>query len=224
MNTKPFAILVPLLAAGCLMAEDVKVSDIRLEFGIMPNNFEASSSTRVTSSSGTVTNSSSSNDKQNADSNWRGAVQLMFGNLASSGGFVYGGEVAVNYAKFSNGGTKTTQTSPVADIMLGYGFAPTKEWHFEVTPFAGIGVSYGDVSGDNQVDANYDAVYTEYGLRAATYYTFESHWQVGLDLRYIAAQSNPEFDYTTTGNNSVHQEQDQSNHGFSGLIGVGRRF
>src|SRR4051812_42460923 len=97
------AFLVPLIASGCLMAEDVTISDIRFEFGIMPNNFDADSDTRITNSGGTVISSGSSSDKQNADSNWRGAVQLMFGKLGNSGGFIYGGEVAVNYAKFNNG-------------------------------------------------------------------------------------------------------------------------
>jgi hypothetical protein len=217
--------LVPLLAISALAAEDVHVSDLRLELGIMPNNFDADSSIRVTNSSGTLISSSSSSDQENADSNWRGAIQAMFGNLGDSGGFLIGGEIAVNHATFSRGGGNDfTQTSPVADLMLGYGFAPSKPWHFEITPFGGIGVTYGNYQNNNQVDLNYDQVYTEYGIRGASYLTFDSGWQLGVDLRYVVAQTNPEFDYTTTGNNTVSEDQDQENHGFSGLVGIGRRF
>ncbi len=56
-----------------------------------------------------------------------------------------------------------------------------------------------------------DGLYREFGLRAASYYTFDNAWQVGLDLRLVIdAQSDQDFG-------------DLENDGLAVLFGFGKR-
>jgi hypothetical protein len=149
----------------------------------------------------------------------------MTGHLGDGGGFIIGVAGAVNQARFENPGGTATATTPVIDLMLGYGFAPLPQWHFELTPFAGFGWTYFNVSNNNQTDVKSDEHYLEYGLRAATYWTFASHWQLGVEVPYLVGRSKPSYTSTDTGSGDrIAVSDDRKNQGFGVLGSLGLRF
>jgi hypothetical protein len=220
------AVVGSIFAAASATAAEATVSDLRLAGGILPNTYKGGSSTTVTNSSGTVTSSGgSSPTPRSADSNYRLELSYMAGHLGDAGGFLIGVAGAVNQARFDNGSSTATQTTPVLDLMLGYGFAPIPPWHVEITPFAGFGWTYFDVSNNNQTDVKVDEHYLEYGIRAATYWTFASHWQLGLEVPYLVGRSKPEYTSTDTGTGDrVTVSDNRRNQGFGVLASVGLRF
>ena len=130
------------LAAMPLVAADMNVADLRFGVGILSNEFKGSSSTTVTNQNNGVTSSRSSEDGRNSDDNWRGQLQFISGSLGAGGGLLWGVGVAVNHATFDNGAQDAHVSTPVVDVMIGYGYAFTPNWHFEVMPFAGYGRAY----------------------------------------------------------------------------------
>src|SRR6185369_3728050 len=134
----------PVLAAFALpiTAAEMELSDLRFGAGVLSNEFTGASSTTTTAGGGGVTTTNSAEDGRNSDRNYRGEVQLMFGHLHAAGGFIIGFEFAVNHATFVNPGEDAHVTTPVVDLLLGYGIAVTPVWHFEVTPFIGGGRAY----------------------------------------------------------------------------------
>jgi hypothetical protein len=111
--------------------------------------------------------------------------------LEDIGGFIYGGEVALDTASKNTPGNDFSVTRFMVDIMAGWAYRLNNmpNVHFEGTPFFGIGFEkyHSDVGGSPT------AFGYEYGLRAAGYYTFENRWQAGLDLRYFVNHSEPDF-------------------------------
>jgi hypothetical protein len=212
------------LVAASASAADLDVSDLRLSAGVLSTEFKGASSTTVTNSSGSVTSTTSSSDSgRNADSNWRTQLQYVGGHLGIGGGFMYGIGVAVNNATWNDGAQNAHVTTPTADILLGYGYAFTREWHIEVTPFGGVGRAYYSVSdnGSNQTSKNWNK-YAEYGIRAGTYFALGS-LVLGVEVPYLVGRFNPDYQYNS-GASQVTVSDDRRNQGFGLLVSVGGRF
>jgi hypothetical protein len=156
MRLLAFAVTSLSIAVGPLVAADLNLADLRFGAGILSNEYKGSSSTTVTSNGGGSGTTTNSGDSRNADSNYRGQLQWIGGHLGAGGGFIYGIGVAVNHATWDNGSQDAHATTPVADIMLGYGYAFTPQWHFEVMPFAGYGQTYYSVSDEGSSSTNND--------------------------------------------------------------------
>ncbi len=205
-------------------AADLDVSDLRLSGGVLSTEFKGASSTTVTNNAGTVTSSNSSSDSgRNADHNWRGQLQYVGGHLGLGGGLIYGVGIAVNNATWHDGAQDAHVTTPTADLLIGYGYAFTHEWHFEVTPFGGIGRAYYSVSdnGTNQTNKDWNKYY-EYGIRAGTYFALGG-LVLGVEVPYLVGRFNPAYNYNS-GAGQVTVSDNRRNQGFGLLFSLGARF
>jgi len=212
-------------SVGTASAADVTFLDLRFGGGVLSNEFKGNSSTTVTNSNTQVaTNTNSGEDGRNSDGNYRGQVQLVYGNLGPAGGLILGGTLAVNHARFDNGTYDSTVSTPVLDVMIGYGIAVTPNWHFELTPFAGYGRSFYSVNNSNSNTTSKDSVsYVEYGGRLGTYYTFPGGMQLGLEVPYLVGRYNPEYNHES-GTDTYNVTDERRNQGFGLLASVGVRF
>jgi hypothetical protein len=209
---------VTLLAlASHAAAADMNLADLRFGAGILSNNFSGTNT--ATASGGTTTSSSDSG--RNSDHNYRGQIEFVGGHLGEGGGLIYGAGVAVNQAKFDNGNQDATSTIPVVDIMIGYGYAFTPNWHFEIAPFVGAGRAYYSVTdnGDTQTSKNWEK-YIEFGGRIGTYFTLPGGLQFGVEVPYLVGSFSP--DYTRSDGTQVSDKRE--NRGFGLLVSVGGRF
>ncbi len=212
------------LATATASAADLDVSDLRLSGGVLSTEFKGASTTTVTNNSGSVTSSTNSSDSgRNANNNWRGQLQYVGGHLGLGGGFMYGVGVAVNDANWHDGAQDAHVTTTTADLLLGYGYAFTHEWHIEVTPFAGVGRAYYSVSdnGSSQTSKNWNKYY-EYGIRAGTYVALGG-LVLGVEVPYLVGRFNPDYNYNS-GAGQVTVSDSRRNQGFGLLVSVGGRF
>lgn len=212
------------LAAATAPAADLDVSDLRLSAGVLSTEFKGASTTTVTNGAGSVTSATTSSDSgRNADHNWRTQLQYVGGHLGLGGGFMYGIGVAVNNATWHDGAQDAHVTTPTADILLGYGYAFTHEWHIEVTPFAGLGRAYYSVSdnGSDQTSKDWHK-YAEYGIRAGTYLALGG-LVLGVEVPYLVGRFNPDYDYSS-GAGQVTVSDTRRNQGFGLLVSIGGRF
>lgn len=217
--------LLVIAAASSLGAAELTFLDLRVGGGILSTTFKGSSSSTVTDNSSNVTtDTSSGNDVDNADSNYRGQFQVVYGNLGPAGGLILGGGIAVNQARFDNGFYRMDVTTPVVDVLIGYGIAVTPGWHFELTPFAGAGRAYYSVhsKGDSDTSKDWDK-YIEYGAKIGTYFTFAESLQVGIEVPYLVGRFNPEYNHDD-GQNTYNVSNSSRNEGFGLLLTVGGRF
>ena len=217
--------LAAVIGAGSASAADVTFLDLRFGGGVLSNEFKGSSSTTVTNNNTQVaTNTNSGEDGRNSDGNYRGQVQLVYGNLGPVGGLILGANVAVNHAQFDNGNYDSTVTTPVLDVMIGYGIAVTPEWHFELTPFAGYGRAFYSVTTSNSTSTSNDSTdYVEYGGRLGTYYTFPNGLQLGVEVPYLVGRYNPEYNHES-GTDTYNVSDERRSQGFGVLASVGVRF
>jgi hypothetical protein len=212
------------LAAVSASAAELDVSDLRLSAGILSDDFKGASTTTVTNNSGTVSSTSTSADSgRDARTNVRAELQYVGGHLGYGGGLIYGAGIAVNNATWSDGAQDAHVTTPTVDVLLGYGYAVTHEWHFEVTPFAGVGRAYYSVSdnGSSQTDKNWNK-YFEYGIRAGTYVALGG-LVLGIEVPYLVGRFNPDYNYNS-GANQVTVSDNRRNQGFGLLGSIGGRF
>lgn len=217
--------LFTVLAISAIGAAEVEFLDLRLGGGILSDNFKGASSTTVTDKTTSIsTTTNSGEDGRDADSNFRGQLQLVWGNLGEAGGLIVGGGIAINNARFDNGAQEADVTTPVIDIMIGYGYAVTPEWHFELAPFAGVGRTYYSVrdNGSSTTSSEWDSYY-EYGVKIGTYFTADSGWQVGVEIPYLVGRFNPEYDHNDNANTYTISDE-RRNQGFGLLVTVGMRF
>jgi hypothetical protein len=224
-----YPLLVPLLLALAtyvpLMAEEMRIADLRLGGGVLSNHFTGANQTTVTSGGSVVSSSTSSEDGRDSDHNYRGQLQFIGGHLGAGGGFVFGLGIAANHARWDNGSQDATATTPCADLLLGYGFAPAKGWHFELMPFAGIGRAYYSVtdSGETHTSKDWDT-YVEYGARLGTYFTINDGFQIGVEVPYLVGSFKPDYEYTDSGNNVRTVSDKRESRGFGLLVTIGGRF
>lgn len=217
--------LAAVIGAASASAADVTFLDLRFGGGVLSNEFKGSSSTTVTNNNTQVaTNTNSGEDGRNSDGNYRGQVQLVYGNLGPAGGLILGANVAVNHAQFDNGNYDSTVTTPVLDVLIGYGIAVTPEWHFELTPFAGYGRAFYSVTDSNSTTTSKDSTdYVEYGGRLGTYYTFPGGLQLGIEVPYLVGRYNPEYNHES-GTDTYSVSDERRSQGFGVLASVGVRF
>lgn len=221
----PVCSLLIAAAASSLGAAEMSFLDLRVGGGILSTEFKGSSSSTVTdNNTNTTTSTSSGSDVQNADSNYRGQIQLVYGNLGPAGGLIAGAGIAANQARFDNSFYRTDITTPVVDVLIGYGIAVTPGWHFELTPFAGAGRAYYSVhnKGDSDTSKDWDK-YVEYGAKLGTYFTFAESLQVGIEVPYLVGRFNPEYNHDD-GQNTYNVSDTSRNQGFGLLLTVGGRF
>ena len=199
------------------VAADMNLADLRFGAGILSNHFSGRND--ATASGGATTSSSDSG--RNSDHNYRGQIEFVGGHLGDGGGLIYGAGIAVNHAKFDNGSQEATSTIPVVDIMLGYGFAFTPNWHLEIAPFVGAGRAYYSVTdhGDTQTSKNWEK-YIEFGGRIGTYFTLPGGLQFGIEVPYLVGSFSP--DYSRADGTEVSDKRE--NRGFGLLVSVGGRF
>ncbi len=208
-------------AVSALGASELSFLDLRLGGGILSNNFEGSSSITVNNGSSNVTTGS---DGRDSDRNYRGQLQLVWGNLGPAGGLILGVGAAVNQARF-DGTPDIDVTTPVVDVLIGYGMAVNPQWHFELTPFAGIGRSYYTVKNQGNSSTSHDwDKYYEYGAKIGTYYTFaERGAQIGLEVPYLVGRFDADFDHSNNGN-TVNVTDSSRSQGFGVEVTLGYRF
>ena len=211
------------IALSSLHAADLDVSDLRLSAGILSNDFKGASSTTVTGGSDVTTTSTSSNEGRDSEHNERAELQYVGGHLGYGGGFIYGIGVAVNHATWNDGAQNAHVTTPSADLLLGYGYAFTHQWHAELTPFGGIGRAYYSVSdnGTSTTSNNWNK-YFEYGVRLGTYFDLGG-LVLGVEVPYLVGRFDPTYN-SNRGANQVSVSDNRRNQGFGLLVSVGGRF
>lgn len=206
--------LVPLAAA------DLTIADIRVSAGVLSDEFKGASSTTVNGGQAVH----SSEDGRDADSHYRGQIQFVGGNLGAGGGFVYGLGVSVTHATWDNGSQDAHATSPAVDLLLGYGYAFTPAWHFEITPFAGYGRTYYSVSDEGSSDTSDEwSHYVEYGAKIGTYVALGDDLVLGVEIPYLVGRFDPEYDYND-GADEVSVKDERRSEGFGLLVTLGARF
>lgn len=213
------------MAAIPLTAADMTVADLRLGVGVLSPEFKGESSTTISDQSGNVVSTSSDEDSRDSDRNGRVQLQFVAGSLGAGGGLIWGAGVAVNNATWHDGGQDAHLTTPVVNVMLGYGYAFTPDWHLEVTPFAGYGRGYFSVSDDGSTDTSKEWVdYLEYGIKVGTYAALGDSLVLGVEVPYLVGRLDPEYDYTDSGNQQVTVSDERRNQGFGLLVSLGCRF
>ncbi len=217
--------LIALLPVSAMAAADLDFWDLRVGAGVLSNNFEGASSTTVTNNTSNIsTTTDSSEDGRDAESNYRGQIQLVWGNLGTAGGLILGGGIAVNNARFDNSSQDAEVSIPVVNVLAGYGYAVSKNWHFELTPFAGAGRAYYNVTDyGSSKDAKNAEKYYEYGAKIGTYVTSDDGLQLGIDVPYLVGRFNPKYDQRDD-DNSYSVSDSRRNTGFGLLVTLGKRF
>lgn len=212
------------MAAIPLSGAEMAVSDLRVSIGVLSREYTGESSTTISDQGGNFLSGSDA-DGRNADANWRGQLQYVAGALGQGGGLVWGVGVAVNNASWNDHGQDAHITTPVIDVLLGYGYAFTPEWHVELTPFAGYGRGYYSVSADGSTETSDDWVgYVEYGAKVGTYVAIGNGMVFGVEVPYLVGRLDPEYEYTDDGNRQVTVSDERRNQGFGLLVTIGGRF
>jgi hypothetical protein len=217
--------LVSIVSLAGLAAADVDFMDIRVGAGVLSDTFKGSSSTTIVDANTNVsTTTYSGRDGRDADAHYRGQMQVVWGSLGSGGGLIIGAGIAANHARFDNGSQDAEVTTPVIDVLLGYGYALTTAWHIELTPFAGGGRAYYSVrdKGNTSTSKDWEAYY-EYGAKLGTYITSDSGMQIGVEVPYLIGRFNPTYDHRDA-NNSYTITDSRRSEGLGLLVTIGKRF
>jgi hypothetical protein len=210
------------VSLGSLPAADLDLCDLRLDAGVLSHDFKGGSNTTVNTGSGTTTTDSGDSGR-NADQNYRAQIQYVGGHLGVGGGLIYGAGIAMNRATWENGSQDAHVTTPVVDVLIGYGYAFTPSWHFELAPFAGIGRAYYSVTDNGSTTRNSEwDKYLEFGARLGTYYALGG-LVLGVEVPYLVGKFNPSYNYSN-GNSQVSVTDNRKNQGFGLLGSIGVRF
>lgn len=224
----PSFIIRSLLVLGAITAassEELSFLDLRVGGGVLSRDYRGASSTTVTNNSSSVsTTTESGDDGRDAERHYRGQLQLVWGNLGPAGGLILGGGIAFNSARFDNSAQDADLNIPVVDVLIGYGFAINRAWHFELTPFAGVGRAYYTVTDQGSTTTSKDwSKYVEYGARIGAYYTFAESLQAGIEVPYLIGRLDPEYDHDSNPN-TYSVSDSRRNQGLGLLISLGHRF
>ena len=219
------AIVLSGLSFAPLVAADLTFADLRFSAGVLSNEFQGSSSTTVTNGGAAVSSSSSSNKGRDADNNYRGQIQFVSGHLGAGGGFVWGVGAAVNQASWDYGSQKAKATTPSVDILAGYGFAFTPQWHVELTPFVGAGRAYYSVTDKGSTNTSKEwNKYIEYGAKLGTYFALGNSFILGVEVPYLVGRFEPNYTHTENNGDKYTVTDDRRNRGFGLLLTIGGRF
>lgn len=213
------------LAGSQLRGAEMTLSDLRLSAGLLSRDYKGASSTTITDHNSHLHTSGGTQGGRDADFNSRAQLQYVGGKLGLAGGLIYGGGLAVNHATWDNGYQDAHATTPVVDLLVGYGYALTTWWHVEVNPFAGYGRSYYSVSDANSRSTNKEwDHYIEYGGKIGTYAVIGSSLVLGLEVPYLVGRTDPDYRYTDNQNRQVTVSDSRRNEGFGLLATIGIRF
>ncbi len=212
------------LASIPLGAADMVVSDLRLGFGVLSNDYRGASSTTVSNGSDTISSTSSSDTGRDADDNMRLQLQYVAGTLGAGGGLIWGVGIAANHATWDNGSQEAHVTTPTVQLLIGYGYAITSAWHVELTPFVGAGRAYYSVSDNDssETDSDWDT-YVEYGAKLGTYVALGS-LVLGVEVPYLVGRFEPDYDYVDGDDNTVTVSDTRRNQGLGLVASIGLRF
>ena len=217
--------VLAIVAVAPLAAADLELSDLRLSGGMLSRDFRGAMKSTITDTGNNISTNSHTADGRDADLNNRIQLQYIRGSLGAGGGFVYGIGVAMNRASWDDGGATAHVTTAVADVLLGYGYGLTSNWHVELTPFAGYGRADYRVTKDNATHASQDATpYIEYGGRLATVVEVVPHLLVGIEVPYLIGRFAPKYRYTNEDQSRVTVSDTRENRGFGALATIGYRF
>jgi hypothetical protein len=219
--TIPCAALMA-VSLSSLSAADLDLCDLRFDAGVLSHDFKGGSNTTINTGTGTTTTDSGDSGR-NADENYRAQIQYVGGHLGFGGGLIYGAGIAVNRATWEDGAQDAHVTTPTVDVLLGYGYAVTPNWHFELAPFAGIGRAYYSVTDNGSTTrTNEWDKYLEFGARLGTYFALGG-LVVGVEVPYLIGKFNPSYNYSN-GSNEVSVTDNRKNQGLGLLLSVGARF
>lgn len=170
-----------------------RVNDWRLGYSMLPAGAEVS-----------VMDSSSNANPANyeRETNWdlTGRTGLMWmtpwSGVSEDGDFILGLELSTNHCVI-----ESSATSPEIDLRSyqvtihpGLAWLLDDNFHVELNPYLGIGHAEFEQSaaGDGT------GLYWEIGFRMAGYYTWDNHFQLGLQIGYLYASSEGEIEGTAT--------------------------
>jgi hypothetical protein len=192
------------LSSSCLLsAAELKVADLRVGFGILPEDFDF-----------TVSNDTASiSDSDTFDDSYRLAVSGRFSpvQLESPFGFIYGGELYYGFNSYVDGDYNVLGVTGT----LGAGYAINDDFHVEGTAFLGPGLSTLDLDlgGGERFEAS--GVQLEYGLRAGGYLAVH---------RNVVLGANAEYRWTTVELSDNDLDIDWDTDGFALTLEVAYRF
>ncbi len=212
------AALVAVAAFAATATAEDSFLDLRVGGGLLAKEFKGPSSTTVATNGSTPTYTSSGPDEK-ANGNTRGQLELMYGRLYEYGGPIVGIDAGVNWARFGHGNRITT---PVADLIIGYGYQVIPGWHFELAPFAGYGRSYYNITDSANINHKDSTRYIEYGARIGTYVTLLRLLQVGVEVPYLVGRFKEDVSHASGSSNYTSTDSFR-NQGFGVLLSVGLR-
>jgi hypothetical protein len=178
--------------SGVAAAADDTFLDGRLNLGIVPGIKSADYSG----------GGASGTDTTSAKEGFGVGLGVEYGQyLDKQFGWVAGASLIEGSAKgdaSGNGNSELKETHYGVQINAGAAFKVNKEIHIELTPFVGIGRAKTTVVGANDgSDASASGTFFDYGITLAGFYTFNDHWQGGLDIGYegYKAKSSPSINF-----------------------------
>ncbi|HYE06580.1 MAG TPA: hypothetical protein VEL07_13775 [Planctomycetota bacterium] len=153
------------LLTSAASAADQDIYDLRGYYGIPPD-YEVTDSGR-----------------DDIDGGHRLGVQHMrnFTEIGDVGGWIWGAEASLSFV--DDQGVEAFIPAITGLVGYAYQLQNLENLHFEGTPYLGVGLASIDGTGDDS------ELYLEYGLRVASFWTFESNWQAGIDLRLHRADA-----------------------------------
>lgn len=194
MRLRSLALSATLAACSVASAHaaDDGINDVRGFIGLWPDNYESESV------------------DAGVDTAWRIGAQYMRSHkdLGDMGGLIYGGDGSLTIGSGDN--IDVAALVATGHVGWGYQLQEMEQLHFEGTFFLGLGFEQVDVGTSDDV-----GMLLEYGIRAASYYTFDNNWQVGLDLRYLIESTSNQ----TLSTGDFNFEND----GAAILVGFGKR-
>lgn len=212
----------PLLLAVAASGHEVRVSDVRVDMGVIAAQVEMRGTIETTPAGGSTT--SVSGEREDRVLALREGLQYVRGDLTSSGGWLYGAAFAVTHAHYRPSGVSNRMNGPTVDLQAGWGLAPLGWLHLEAMPFAGVGYSFLRIdqpTGD--VIHNRSYVY-EAGLRLGLYATADRTWQAGLEIPLLLMRSRPKYAQTTAAGDLIVSTERRILSGAGVMLGLGLRY
>ncbi|MBA3708172.1 MAG: hypothetical protein H0W83_05060, partial [Planctomycetes bacterium] len=123
--------LLSLMLCAAHSAERLRLDDVRAFGGMVAQDLTTRSTTNGV-------DSHIDSDALNA----RVGLEYMRGKLGRHGGFIYGAAFSANRFSYDEAGVRTTLNEPTIEALAGYGIAPARTVHCELTAIGGIGYSF----------------------------------------------------------------------------------
>lgn len=197
------------LVASPLASAEMNITDLRLGVGAQDPHF---------------INSSTADIGRDADQNWRGQLQFVKGDLGQNGGWIWGVGAALTHFTWDTGSQEVRVTTPTINVLGGYGYAFTSGFHMELTPFAGFGRSYYNLTDSHSSSVKEWVHYYEYGIKLGAYANVAEGLLLGLEVPFLVGRIDPEYTYVDSSNPELTISEKRRVQGFGLLAIVGYRF